>query len=1117
MVPVFLLSLCHLNNEKQDCSCTCHKVDSQNETMDDLNCSVSIQEVGNLLKSQYAYFSGGRSRDHCALITFPDRSHATGNITDEDYRKLIIYLTSVAPLQDADLGFVLIIDRRNDKWNAVKSSLLRISNFFPGLISAAYVLRPSGLLQKAISEVSSKLFREDFKFKVVICSCLEDLHNHVDPTQLSSEFGGSLKYNHEEWIDVRMSIEKFSDNVSEMSTSLKKFSRRLNESEVPNEVTTIEFLLLNQSNDYSQLKEEIGKIKRQGESLQEQIKDSGNESSRNLELSPSQKINLVTVERYLNETKELDISLDTVWRGHEGQLHQVLLLRRFEMDIKELQPQFADILRQLSSMKDNGDSLSDILELIDECEAFKSSCQDCLHRSHELWKAGHQLLTEYSNVDSVQVSVKPKTKELENMKTQCETNFDKRFETLEKAKILFEKIEKVNKWCAAGVELLASQPLEKYGTIEHAEAGINDIEVFLRTSNDIERLETYLQELTAPESRALILQVLKRVEDVQVMCSRRRSSLKKIISRPPKPIQPVTPEPAVPVNAVKPQELIRPRLRSASRQEMTSSVDSLTNTDTEALKVKRGHILTELLETERIYVSEIGVILRGYKDELISLENQQKIPLTLLGKEEVLFGNLEQIHDFHSNIFLPDLEHFIEDPQMISQCFLRRKNELHELYSYYCQNIPQSEELRRAAGEQNSFLRECQLRLGHKLPLGAYLLKPVQRITKYQLLLRDLLKCGTGPNSSGNLQSALDSMLAVLRTVNDSMHQVAISGYQGSLVDLGRLLLQGSFNVWTEGKRDRLRDLRLKPMQRHIFLYEKAVLMCKRVGKDPEKATYQYKHSLNMSEVGLTEKVHSGRSSDGKRFELWLQGRQEVWLLQASAVDVKETWVCEIKRVLLSQFQRLKCQTGRNPPGRYVANTSRHSTPIMSPNTISPTATHRTVRSTASWEYCNSSSSSGLGSERSSVSCSTQSGDRTSRDTPSIQTYSNEEEEGWSTDFSLSDDDDDNTPRCKDSISARRYLALADYAPLGPAEVKMQEGDLVELLRIGSAGWWYVRVPGQNSQISEGWVPSSYLEVQPTARRSPGGSTGTPSLLSQESGIEKDSKDMQVFIEPSMV
>jgi hypothetical protein len=43
---------------------------------------------------------------------------------------------------------------------------LLLQNFFPGLIAVVYVLRPSGLLQKAISEVSNKFFREDFKFKV---------------------------------------------------------------------------------------------------------------------------------------------------------------------------------------------------------------------------------------------------------------------------------------------------------------------------------------------------------------------------------------------------------------------------------------------------------------------------------------------------------------------------------------------------------------------------------------------------------------------------------------------------------------------------------------------------------------------------------------------------------------------------------------------------------------------------------------------------------------------------------------------------------------------------------------------------------------------------------------
>ena len=54
----------------------------------------------------------------------------------------------------------------------------------------------------------------------------------------------------------------------------------------------------------------------------------------------------------------------------------------------------------------------------------------------------------------------------------------------------------------------------------------------------------------------------------------------------------------------------------------------------------------------------------------------------------------------------------------------------------YCQNKPQSEELRRQVGDNNVFFKECQRRLNHKLPLGAYLLKPVQRITKYQLLLK---------------------------------------------------------------------------------------------------------------------------------------------------------------------------------------------------------------------------------------------------------------------------------------------------------------------------------------------------------------------------------------------
>ena len=71
---------------------------------------------------------------------------------------------------------------------------------------------------------------------------------------------------------------------------------------------------------------------------------------------------------------------------------------------------------------------------------------------------------------------------------------------------------------------------------------------------------------------------------------------------------------------------------------------------------------------------------------------------------------------------------------------------------------------------------------------------------------------------------------------------------QDRLAAAGRLLMQGSFSVWRENKRIGIRDLRFKPMQRHIFLYEKLVLFCKRKDEPDraDKASYIYKHSLQV-------------------------------------------------------------------------------------------------------------------------------------------------------------------------------------------------------------------------------------------------------------------------------
>lgn len=82
------------------------------------------------------------------------------------------------------------------------------------------------------------------------------------------------------------------------------------------------------------------------------------------------------------------------------------------------------------------------------------------------------------------------------------------------------------------------------------------------------------------------------------------------------------------------------------------------------------------------------------------------------------------------------------------------------------------------------------------------------------------------------------------------------SAFQGNLSDLGKLLMQGSFSVWTDHKKGhaKVKDLaRFKPMQRHLFLHEKAVLFCKKReenGEGYEKApSYSYKQSLNVSKA----------------------------------------------------------------------------------------------------------------------------------------------------------------------------------------------------------------------------------------------------------------------------
>lgn len=73
--------------------------------------------------------------------------------------------------------------------------------------------------------------------------------------------------------------------------------------------------------------------------------------------------------------------------------------------------------------------------------------------------------------------------------------------------------------------------------------------------------------------------------------------------------------------------------------------------------------------------------------------------------------------------------------------FRFRQEKKFYLYALYNKNKPNSDSLMAEYG--SAFFKAKQLELGDKMDLASYLLKPVQRMGKYALLLQQLVKAGT--------------------------------------------------------------------------------------------------------------------------------------------------------------------------------------------------------------------------------------------------------------------------------------------------------------------------------------------------------------------------------------
>lgn len=164
------------------------------------------------------------------------------------------------------------------------------------------------------------------------------------------------------------------------------------------------------------------------------------------------------------------------------------------------------------------------------------------------------------------------------------------------------------------------------------------------------------------------------------------------------------------------------------------------------MMAKRAKIIRELIQTERDYLTDLELCLR---EVVQPLRSKQIDRLDVEG----LFSNIESVHQISAKL-LSLLEEATTDVepamQVIGEVFLQIKGPLEDIYKIYCyhhdeahsvlESYEKEEELKQHLSHCIQSLKNIYMQEGkpNLLDMGSLMIKPIQRVMKYPLLLCEL-------------------------------------------------------------------------------------------------------------------------------------------------------------------------------------------------------------------------------------------------------------------------------------------------------------------------------------------------------------------------------------------
>nr|XP_027788667.1 phosphatidylinositol 3,4,5-trisphosphate-dependent Rac exchanger 2 protein [Marmota flaviventris] len=251
-------------------------------------------------------------------------------------------------------------------------------------------------------------------------------------------------------------------------------------------------------------------------------------------------------------------------------------------------------------------------------------------------------------------------------------------------------------------------------------------------------------------------------------------------------------------------------------------------------------VLSELQKTERDYVGTLEFLVSAFLHRMNQCAAAKVDKNVTEETVKMLFSNIEDILAVHKE-FLKVVEECLHpEPnaqQEVGTCFLHFKDRF-RIYDEYCSNHEKAQKLLLELNKIRTirtFLLNCMLLGGRNntdVPLEGYLVTPIQRICKYPLLLKELLKRTPRKHSDYvAVMEALQAMKAVCSNINEAKRQMEklevleewqshIEGWEGSnitdtcteMLMCGVLLKISSGNI----------------QERVFFLFDNLLVYCKR-------------------------------------------------------------------------------------------------------------------------------------------------------------------------------------------------------------------------------------------------------------------------------------------------